>query len=165
MLKLIHLGAAVIATATILSFWTATAVSELVGDEAAVTAVKQAILWGMLILVPAIATAGATGFVIGGKWKTPLAVAKLRRMPFIAGNGLLVLAPSAVFLAWRSAAGLFDGWFYAIQGIELAAGAINLTLMGLNIRDGLRLSRRIAGSRGDRALSGLHAAVKPSSKE
>jgi hypothetical protein len=166
MLKRIHLAAALTATAIIACFWSATAVSELFGGEAAVVAVKQAILWGMLLLVPAIATTGATGFVIGGKWKAPLAVAKLRRMKFIAANGLMVLLPSAFFLAWRSAAGSFDGWFYAVQAIELVAGATNLALMGLNIRDGLALSRRIAGSRRDRPPAGFQAAaVKLSSKE
>ena len=38
-----------------------------------------------------------------------------------------------------AATGIFDDWFYAVQGIELAAGASNLALMSLNLRDGLRL--------------------------
>jgi hypothetical protein len=32
---------------------------------------------------------------------------------------------------------------YLLQGIELAAGAVNIGLMGLNIRDGLRLTERL----------------------
>ena len=60
-------------------------------------------------------------------------------------NWLLVLAVSllgaAVFLAMRAQAGRFDGVFYAVQALELAAGAANLALIGLNIRDGLRLGR------------------------
>ena len=36
--------------------------------------------------------------------------------------------------------------FTRIQGLELIAGATNLALMGLNIRDGLRLTGRIAAA-------------------
>jgi hypothetical protein len=68
-------------------------------------------------------------------------------MPFIAANGLLILVPAAVFLALRAQAGLLDGVFYGVQAVELAAGAANLTLIGLNIRDGLRLGRLRRGAR------------------
>jgi hypothetical protein len=37
---------------------------------------------------------------------------------------------------------MFDDTFYVVQGVELLAGAINLMLMGMNIRDGLRMSGR-----------------------
>jgi hypothetical protein len=70
--------------------------------------------------------------------------AKRRRMSFIALNGVLVRVPCAVFLRARAAAGDFGGTFARVQGIELLAGAVNLTLMGLNLRDGLALTRRIA---------------------
>ena len=86
-------------------------------------------------------TAG-TGFAIGGKGRHPLLISKRKRMPFIAANGLLILVPSAIFLSMRAQAGMFDGVFYAIQAVELVAGAVNLSLIGLNIRDGLRLSHR-----------------------
>jgi len=143
MIRLVHFTAALIATGAIALFWSGTTIAEVSGSHAAVVWVKQSILWGMAILVPAIATAGATGFIIGGKWRAPLAVTKKRRMPLIAANGILILMPSAFFLASRASAGVFDVWFYAVQALELAAGAVNLMLMGLNIRDGLRLSGRM----------------------
>jgi hypothetical protein len=71
-------------------------------------------------------------------------------MPFIAANGLLILVPAAIFLSVRAQAGLFDGAFYAVQAIELVAGAFNVTLIGLSIRDGLRLSRRRQASKDQR---------------
>jgi hypothetical protein len=138
-LRRLHLAAAITATATILAFWSTTVASELFGDAAAVSAAKQAILWGMLILVPAMAATGASGFRIGGKWRSPVVARKKRRMAVIVSTGLLVLVPCAIFLAGRAATGIFDDWFYAVQGIELAAGASNLALMSLNLRDGLRL--------------------------
>jgi hypothetical protein len=53
---------------------------------------------------------------------------------------LLVLLPAAIFLDQWASAGSFDTSFYIVQGLELIAGATNLTLMGMNIRDGRRIS-------------------------
>ena len=142
----IHAIAGVVGFLTIAVFWTSTATTELFGSHAAITTVKNSILWGMAILIPAMIVAGGSGMSLGQGRSDDGVVAKKKRMPFIAMNGLLILLPSAVFLASRANAGVFDGMFYAIQGIELVAGAINLTLMGLNIRDGLRLTGRIAGA-------------------
>jgi len=36
--------------------------------------------------------------------------------------------------------------YWGIQTVELLAGAANITLLSFNMRDGLRLSRRRAGS-------------------
>ena len=75
--------------------------------------------------------------------KGRLVDAKKRRMPFIAANGLLVLVPCAIVLNRWAAAGSFDSAFYLVQCIELVAGAVNLGLMALNARDGLRLAGRL----------------------
>lgn len=72
-----------------------------------------------------------------------LVALKNKRMPFIAANGLLVLMPCAIVLNQWASAGIFDTRFYFVQLIELIAGATNLALMGLNMRDGLRLSGRL----------------------
>ncbi|OQW92008.1 MAG: hypothetical protein BWK78_02975, partial [Thiotrichaceae bacterium IS1] len=65
-----------------------------------------------------------------------------KRMPFIAANGMLILLPAAIMLNLWAAAGTFDTTFYVVQALELIVGPINLTLMGLSIRDGLRLTGR-----------------------
>ena len=101
MLTRIHAVAGLLAGATILTFWLSTAVVELGGSAAAVTAVKTAIPWGLLLLIPALALTGATGFRLAGKREDALVQAKRRRMPIIAGNGLLTLVPAAFFLALR----------------------------------------------------------------
>jgi hypothetical protein len=67
-------------------------------------------------------------------------------MPFIAGNGILILIPSALFLAAKADAVEFDTMFYAVQTLELIAGATNITLLSLNIRDGLMLAGRLRRS-------------------
>ena len=64
-------------------------------------------------------------------------------MPLIAANGVLVLIPSALFLASEARAAEFDASFYVVQALELAAGATNITLLGLNMRDGLKMKGRL----------------------
>lgn len=143
MARRLHPTAGIIGFLTILTFWTSTVVSELSGSVAAVTAVKQAIPWGLLILVPSLALTGATGFRMAGNSTDPRVLRKKRRMPLIAGNGLAILVPAALYLAKLAARGEFGSLFYAVQAIELGAGAANLALMSFNMRDGLRLSGRL----------------------
>ena len=54
--------------------------------------------------------------------------------------------PSALFLAFKARAGELDAVFYAVQALELVAGAVNITLLGLNMRDGLRMKGRFRRS-------------------
>lgn len=144
MIRVLHPVAQAFGLLCVATFWTSTVAVEMLGGPASILAVKAAVLWGLLILVPAIAAAGATGFRMAGRSAEPHLARKRRRMPFVALNGLLVLVPCAVFLHARAAAGNFGGTFALVQGIELLAGAMNLALMGLNMRDGLALTRRIA---------------------
>lgn len=142
MINIIHPVAAVTAMLTIATFWLSTILSELFGAPAMVTTVKTAIPWGFLVLIPALMAAGGSGFVLTRGRRTGLVGAKIKRMPLIAANGILVLVPSALVLAAKAKAGEFDSTFYAVQILELVAGAINITLMGLSMRDGLKLTGR-----------------------
>ncbi|KXX64238.1 hypothetical protein [Marichromatium gracile] len=145
MTKWIHPIAGALALLTILGFWLATVIVETLGAPAAIVAVKTAIPWGLLVLIPALAAVGGSGFALARDRQGALVAAKRRRMPIIAANGLLVLVPCAFFLAAKAGAGELDGVFYAVQGLELVAGAVNATLLGLSLRDGLRLSGRLRG--------------------
>lgn len=138
----VHAAAGLLAFSLIATFWLGTVGTELFGSASAIARAKSAILWSMLLLVPTLIATGASGFVLGRKMRLPEVAAKKRRMPFIAGNGLLILLPSAFFLDARAGAGDFDTAFYLVQALELVAGAVNLSLIGLNIRDGLAISRR-----------------------
>lgn len=131
----------------ILTFWCSTVLVELLGSEAAIAAVKQAIPWGFLILVPALAITGATGWKLAGRAKGPRIQAKKRRMPIIAANGLLILVPSGLYLSRLAAQGDFGTTFHAVQAVELTAGLINLILMSMSVRDGLRLTGRLRNRR------------------
>jgi hypothetical protein len=145
----LHPVAGGLAFLIILSFWIATVAVEFFGSAAAIAAIKQAIAWGLILLVPSIALTGFSGFKLAGQSAAPNVMAKKRRMPFIAANGALILVPAAVALAILSAHGDFGGWFIVTQIAELIAGAVNLTLIALNMRDGLRMTRarRAAASR------------------
>lgn len=143
MKPVIHAVAGAVAMLCILSFWTSTAVSELFLAQGAVVAVKQAILQGMLLLIPAMAVTGGSGFSLAGSRSGRLVDTKRKRMKIIAMNGLLIMVPSAFFLSHKANAGEFDTVFYAVQMAELAVGVVQLTLMGLNFRDGLKLAGRL----------------------
>lgn len=143
MKKRVHAIAGGLGFVMILLFWTSTVFSELFATHETIATIKAMILKAMVIFVPAMAIAGASGIAMGRRRKDALTAGKKKRMPVIALNGLLILLPSAWFLAGKAATGQFDGTFYQVQGIELIAGLVNLTLMGMNIRDGLRMTGKI----------------------
>lgn len=155
MLRRVHPIAGTLALLTIAAFWVATTTSELSGSKDAVIAVKQAIPWGLWLLVPALAVTGFSGFRLGRTDTSPLVAAKRRRMPIIGANGLLVLVPCALYLARASAEGDLGTWFYLVQAIELLTGAVNLTLLSLNLRDGLRLTGRLRNHARKNLTSGV----------
>lgn len=138
----IHAAAGAIGFLMILLFWTSTVLSELFGTYETIASVKGWILTGMFILIPAMAILGGSGMSLGSGRSEKLVSTKQKRMPIIAANGLLILLPMAFFLEGRASAGTFDTTFYVLQAVELMAGALNLTLMGLNMRDGLKLTGR-----------------------
>ena len=144
MLKRLHPLSGALALLTILMFWSATVFSELFASPATVMTVKAAIPWGFLLLIPALAATGASGIALARERNGALIQGKRRRMPVIAANGLLILIPSALLLSYKAQSGQFDGIFYGVQAIELAAGAVNVVLLALNLRDGLRMSSSAA---------------------
>ena len=143
MIKTIHPLAGALALLTIATFWLSTVLAELFALEATVTIVKTAIPWGFLVLIPSLMAAGGSGFALAAKRRGGIIDTKIRRMPLIAANGILILIPSALFLASKASAGEFDTGFYVAQALELAAGATNIALLSLNMRDGLRMKGRL----------------------
>lgn len=138
----IHAAFGAVAFLTICVFWSATVLSELFGDPAAITTVKNGVVIGMALLLPAMAGAGGSGFFLGRKWRGQLIERKKRRMKIVAANGLLVLLPAALFLASKANAGEFDLAFAVVQIFELMAGSLNIALMWMNMRDGFALRRK-----------------------
>ena len=141
--KIAHLVAGMLALLCIATFFLSTIVVELFGSHAAVAQVKSLVVTpGLWILIPTLAATGASGMFLARSRRGRLVSAKKKRMPLIAANGLLVLVPCAILLNHWASAGTFDTTFYSVQALELVAGATNLALMFMNLRDGLRLTGR-----------------------
>ena len=142
--KRVHLIAGILAPLCLVSFFLSTLLVELFGSQANVAQLKALIVTpGLWIMVPAIVAAGGSGLFLSKSRKGRLVDATKKRMPFIAANGLLVLVPCAIVLDRWAAAGSFDTSFYAVQAVELIAGATNFVLLGLNVRDGLLMAGRL----------------------
>lgn len=141
--KIVHPIAGTVALLTIACFWLSTALTELFGSQATIVAVKTAIPWGFLILVPAMALTGASGLKFAKGRRGGVLGDKARRMPIIAANGVLVLIPAALFLGYKASHGQFDTAFYVVQVAELIAGAVNITLLARSMRDGLKMKGRL----------------------
>ncbi len=140
-----HAAAGAIALITILCFWTSTIISELFLSYGAVTMVKRAIVYGLVLLIPAMAITGASGMALSKSRNGKLVDLKKKRMRILAINGILVMIPAALFLSWKASAAEFDTIFYSIQVVELSVGTIQITLLTKNFRDGLRLAGRRTG--------------------
>ena len=125
-------------------FLSSTIATELSGSLPAIAAVKRGIAYSLLLLVPAMAVTGLSGNRLGGRSRARPVVLKRKRMKVIALNGILVLVPCAVTLHALASTGSFGWTFISIKIVEIAAGAVNVALLGLSFRDGLRLSGRLS---------------------
>jgi len=145
-LRFLHVLAGGAALVIILSFLGSSAYAELYRDASAIASVKAWIVSWLLILIVALATTGGSGFALAGSSPRGLAARKMGRMRFVAANGIFILIPAAIFLDWKAEAGEFDATFVALQTIEYLAGLTNIALISLNFRDGLFMTRRLAGT-------------------
>ena len=141
--SVLHATAGALAMVTVATFWTSTLISELLLGHEAIVIVKHAIAYGLIPLVILMAGAGGSGFILARGRKGRLVEGKKKRMPMIGANGLLVMIPCALFLNTKAASGEFDTIFYIVQVIELVVGVVQLTLLGRNFRDGLKLVGRL----------------------
>lgn len=137
---LFHKIAGGVALLTIATFWLSSVAVELWGDLQAIAFVKRAIVFALPLLILAMIATGGSGARLSKGRQSALVAAKQKRMAATAANGLFVLVPCAIILHLWASAGVFDRVFYTFQGIELLAGAANLSLLGLNMRDGLRMT-------------------------
>ena len=140
----VHAAAGAAAFLIILGFEVVTITTEWSGGPAAIASVRLGILFVLPVLIGLLITAGGTGRSLAGARPMGLVARKQRRMLLVAANGVLILTPAALFLAWKAQAGAFDAAFGVVQAAEFVFGAVNLTLISLNARDGMRLAGRLA---------------------
>ncbi|QKT05025.1 hypothetical protein HUS23_09025 [Ectothiorhodospiraceae bacterium 2226] len=147
MLRTVHAVAGALVFVLLLAFLGTTVVAELLLTEQALVCVKRAIAWAMALYVPLLLLTWASGAALGPA-DDPVVARKRRRTHLVVVKGVVVLVPLAIFLYLRARAGAVDALFYTVQAAELVVGAANAVLVGLNIRDGVRLRAR------DRRLGG-----------
>ncbi len=138
----IHAVSATIAFLMILIFFGSTIIVEFGGDQASIGVVKRFIVYGLFLLVPSMMAAGITGNMITPQNKSRIVRNKLKRLKVIIPIGILILIPCAIILDKMATSGNFGELFVGIQALELLAGGVNISLLGMNMRDGFKLSGR-----------------------
>lgn len=137
-----HLVATAIAVITISTFFSFSLIAEFRGEDLFIKQVKTLILYCLPILLIAMPMLVLSGKKLAGNSKSPLIIRKMRRMKFIAINGVMLIS-LAIFLFYYSNYKTIDSTFMCFQILELLIGALNLVLIGMNIYDGLKLSGRL----------------------
>jgi hypothetical protein len=141
----IHLTGAIGALILIAAFFVSSVILELATETSELHALRLAIVVALPVLVGCLVAAGLTGRKLagpklggpklGGTVRAAIVRRKQRRLQLAAAIGLVVLIPCAVILYLVTPT-------VTVQITELVAGAVNITLLGLNVRDGRRLTRR-----------------------
>lgn len=137
----VHSIAATVALLMITTFFICTLISELSGDKSFIVSVKVAVFYAIWFLIPLMIITGITGQKLAPNAKSGVIGRKKKRMPFIAINGIFILVPAASYLKVLAVGGDFNSTFYIVQSIEIVAGLVNITLMSLNLKDGLSLRK------------------------
>lgn len=141
-----HAAGGTLALVLIVLFWVASALAVLAPGADAALAVKRGVVWGLALLIPLLAATGLSGMRLVAGRSGRLIGTKQKRMALAAANGLCVMLPCALYLRALAVAGDFGAAYRAVQTVELAVGLLQIALLGLNLRDGLRLRRRTAAS-------------------
>jgi hypothetical protein len=142
LLRRVHAVAAAVAVLLPSTFLMASVAAELSGMVGLVAGVKRGVLLAIPLLVIAMAVTVLSGRRLAGRSRHPTVRRKMARIKVIAPTAVLVLVPAAVVLDRLASVGAFGPTFLAVQGLELVAGAVNVTLLLLNVRDGLALRPR-----------------------
>lgn len=141
-LKSIHKVAAICALILIATFQVSTIVADFFATAVQIAYVKSAILMFIPLLILSMIATGITANKLYPNAVMGIFKVKQMRLKIAAINGMLILLPAAILLARWSESGQFDNLYWTIQILEIIAGLVNLTMIGLNIRDGIRLGRR-----------------------
>jgi hypothetical protein len=132
--------AGMVAMLIIVTFMTATLYSEVSGDASMVLQVKRNIAFpGIEILLLFMVMAGGTGRSLAKNFSNRAVLLKMKRMRIVALNGLLILIPCAFLLARWAEYEPHSLRFYFVQAIEIFAGSVNLVMLILNMKAGIKL--------------------------
>lgn len=137
----VHLTATIIAVLTIINFFGFSLFAEILGQDLFIQQVKTGILYCLPILIVVMPILAISGNKLAGSSRNPLIINKMKRMKFIALNGLILIL-LAIYLYYHATFKTIDSTFLYVQIVELLFGAVNLGLIAMNINAGLKLSGR-----------------------
>ena len=149
-----HIIATFIAVLTIACFFSFSLIAEIKGNHEFIKQVKTGVLYCLPILLFAMPMLGITGKKLAGNSNSPIVATKIKRMKFVAFNGIILIS-LAVYLYYRANYNNIDSTFLGVQIIELLFGAINLILLGLNIKGGMQLSGKIKRNTAHHRVEGV----------
>jgi len=135
----VHVTATIIASLTIGSFFCFSLIAEITGKDLFIQQVKAGILYCLPILLVAMPMLAISGKKLAGNSNSPVVATKTKRMKLIAFNGLILIS-LAIYLYYHATFKTIDKTFLYFQIGELLIGALNLGLIVLNIKSGLKLS-------------------------
>ncbi|WP_158502052.1 hypothetical protein [Vitiosangium sp. GDMCC 1.1324] len=144
MKNLMHAILGTTALLLILSFFTTSILVELSGRTDWILGAKRYIAYALIFAIPCMISTAGMGRSLAANRQSPLIQKKQARMRFIAANGMLVLTPLAIILYQLALRGSFGPLFTVLQLVEILAGATNIYLLTLMMRDGFNLSGRFA---------------------
>lgn len=137
-----HLIATIVAALAIITFFSISLFAEIKGNEAFIKSVKAFILYALPVMILAMPILKITGDKLAGKSKSPLILAKVKRMKLILMNGMILIS-LAIFLYYRSHYQQIDGVFLIAQIAEFIFGLFNLSLIFINAKVGMQLSGKL----------------------
>lgn len=98
-------------------------------------------MFGLPVLIGCLVTAALSGRHLARNSRAAVIRRKQRRMRIVAAAGIVVLVPCALILDDLTASVSVGGVVTALEIAEMLVGALNLTLLVLNFRDGRGLTR------------------------
>ena len=135
-----HRASAIISTVCLEIFFLSTLYVVTQGSLESIALVKSLIVFpGFLVLIPAIAVAGATGYSFSTRKSGGIVGQKRKRMPWIGIVVVLIILPAAVALNQWASDSRFGVEYYLLQTLELVAQGIIIYLMIMNIRAGRKI--------------------------
>lgn len=143
-MKLVHKLSAITVVLTLTSFWVALIVSDFFLDNEALAVVRKGIVFGLIILIPAMILAKVSGGKLAANHtgNPELIEAKKKRAKWMAINGALIMVPAAFYLYHKSSIGEIDDMFRVVQAIELLVGSIQYYFVISNVKGGIALRNK-----------------------
>lgn len=128
-LKLLHRIASTTAFLMIASFMTFSLISEFIGDHILIAIVKRTILYALPLLIICMILTAVSEKKLAILYPSNIyALRRVKRIKWIALNGVCFLTPLAIVLNYLAQNHKIDTTFYLLQCLEITCGLINIFL-------------------------------------